>query len=153
MKASIAPAVPNDIRVNTSTREALIIVNEDMLSVAIGLNGSNVRLSSKLCNYKIDVRTEAQHKENPVFLNEKENIDKLFKKIDEPKKEDLKENSTSLKEIGLSQRIIDILQAEGISCIEDLIDKSEDDIANIRGIGKTTASKISNSILEMVEFD
>ena len=63
LRASIAPAVPDDIKVNVSAKEALMIVSEDVLSTAIGLNGSNVRLASILCDYKIDVRTKSQYRE------------------------------------------------------------------------------------------
>lgn len=45
---------------NTKTREALAIVNEDNLSLAIGKKGINIRLASKLTRFRINVKTLAQ---------------------------------------------------------------------------------------------
>ena len=45
---------------NTKTREALAIVNEANLSLAIGKKGINIRLASKLTRFRINVKTLAQ---------------------------------------------------------------------------------------------
>ncbi len=41
-------------------KEALAIVNDDNLSLAIGKKGSNIRLASKLTKYKLDIKTLSQ---------------------------------------------------------------------------------------------
>mgnify|MGYP003463240760 FL=1 len=38
-------------------KEALAIVNDDNLSLAIGKKGTNIKLASKLTRYKIEVKT------------------------------------------------------------------------------------------------
>lgn len=45
---------------NPKKQEAMIIVDNDNLSLAIGKKGLNVRLASKLTHYKIDVKTYDQ---------------------------------------------------------------------------------------------
>ena len=45
------------------TREALAIVNDDNLSLAIGKKGMNIRLASKLTKFKINVKTMSQIQE------------------------------------------------------------------------------------------
>ena len=45
---------------NTKNREALAIVNEENLPLAIGKKAINVKLASKLTKFKIDVKTLAQ---------------------------------------------------------------------------------------------
>lgn len=42
------------------TRSAVVIVDEDQQSLAIGKKGQNVRLASKLCGWDIDIKTRAQ---------------------------------------------------------------------------------------------
>ena len=48
---------------NTKNREALAIVNDDNLSLAIGKQGINIRLASKLTKFKINIKTMAQIQE------------------------------------------------------------------------------------------
>ena len=48
---------------NTKNREALAIVNDDNLSLAIGKQGINIRLASKLTKFKINIKTMSQIQE------------------------------------------------------------------------------------------
>lgn len=45
------------------SREALVVVPDDQLSLAIGRNGQNVRLAHKLTQWKIDIKSESQMEE------------------------------------------------------------------------------------------
>lgn len=49
-------------------QEALVIVDNDNLSLAIGKKGLNVRLAARLTHYKIDVKTNEQAKEDGINL-------------------------------------------------------------------------------------
>ena len=49
-------------------KEALVIVDQDNLSLAIGKKGLNVKLASRLTRFKIDVKTEEQAKELGINL-------------------------------------------------------------------------------------
>lgn len=51
-------------------KEALAVVNDDNLSLAIGKKGLNVRLASRLTHYKIDVETLEQAKEKGISIVE-----------------------------------------------------------------------------------
>ena len=44
-------------------REAQVIVPDNQLSLAIGKEGQNARLSAKLTGFKIDIKSETQAKE------------------------------------------------------------------------------------------
>ncbi len=46
-------------------RRAEVMVPDDQLSLAIGRNGQNVRLAAKLTEWKIDIRSESQIKDQP----------------------------------------------------------------------------------------
>lgn len=56
---ALSPAKVVDIEVNEQN-EALVIVPDDQISLAIGREGQNVRLASKLVGCKIDVRSAAE---------------------------------------------------------------------------------------------
>ncbi len=49
-------------------KEALVIVDNENLSLAIGKKGSNVRLAARLTHYKIDVKTVEQAKEDGINI-------------------------------------------------------------------------------------
>ena len=49
---------------------ALVVVDKENLSLAIGKKGLNVRLASRLTHYKIDVQTIEEAKENGISIVE-----------------------------------------------------------------------------------
>lgn len=51
-------------------REAMVIVNQENLSLAIGKRGLNVRLAARLTRYKIDVKTYEQAREMGINMIE-----------------------------------------------------------------------------------
>ncbi len=65
IKNALSPAknVIVSIIDDTKTREALAIVDDDNLSLAIGKKGMNIRLASKLTKFKINIKTMSQIQE------------------------------------------------------------------------------------------
>ncbi len=59
---SLSPAKVSAVEM-WERREALVLVPEDQLSLAIGRGGQNVRLAAKLTGWKIDVRSAARPEE------------------------------------------------------------------------------------------
>ncbi|GDX65547.1 hypothetical protein LBMAG36_06130 [Chlorobiota bacterium] len=55
---ALAPAKVKDISVSPDTRSATVLVADDQVSLAIGRNGQNVRLASKLTGYNITLIKE-----------------------------------------------------------------------------------------------
>ncbi len=51
-------------------KEALVVVNSENLSLAIGKKGLNVRLAARLTHYKIDVKTIEQAREDGINIVE-----------------------------------------------------------------------------------
>jgi N utilization substance protein A len=57
---ALKPATISQIELDHGNRKALVLVEEDQLSLAIGRKGQNVRLASKLCGWDIDIMTRAE---------------------------------------------------------------------------------------------
>lgn len=55
IKLALGPAENLTVKSNKKTFEALVTAAEDQLSLAIGKDGQNVRLASKLTGYKIEI--------------------------------------------------------------------------------------------------
>jgi N utilization substance protein A len=57
---SLSPAKVQSVDLDEAGKSAVIIVNSDQLSLAIGRGGQNVRLAAKLTGWKINIREEGQ---------------------------------------------------------------------------------------------
>ena len=55
IKLALAPADNLTVKISKKTLEATVTAPEDQLSLAIGKDGQNVRLASKLTGYKIEI--------------------------------------------------------------------------------------------------
>ena len=58
---ALAPAIISKVIVDQANRNMEVIVPDDQLSLAIGKRGQNVRLASKLTNWRIDVKGESRY--------------------------------------------------------------------------------------------
>jgi N utilization substance protein A len=55
IKNSLSPTKVNRVDIEETSKKARVAVDEDQLSIAIGKNGQNVRLASKLTGFDIDI--------------------------------------------------------------------------------------------------
>ncbi|MEW6525270.1 MAG: transcription termination factor NusA [Spirochaetota bacterium] len=142
---ALTPAKVKEI-IETRDGGVIAVVDNDQYRLAIGKNGHNARLAAKLCGFNIDIKTEDQYRE---FLSSSESralVEQLFATTSE--------GETPLEELpGLDARTIALLEAGGIFSVEDLVEKSVEDLMNIDGIGEKTAQKIINIIQEYVDFE
>jgi N utilization substance protein A len=61
---ALAPAVISKVVIDQANRLMEVIVPDDQLSLAIGKRGQNVRLASKLAEWRIDVKSEAKYQKS-----------------------------------------------------------------------------------------
>lgn len=64
---ALSPAKVICVVADEEEREALVIVPDYQLSLAIGKEGQNARLAARLTGYKIDIKSETQAKEQGLF--------------------------------------------------------------------------------------
>lgn len=64
---ALKPAQINSITLYEKEKKALVVVDDDQLSLAIGKKGANVRLASKLAGWDIDILSENEAKERGLF--------------------------------------------------------------------------------------
>ena len=71
---ALSPAKTKQIAISSKDNKATVFVDKDNLSLAIGKNGQNVRLASKLTGWGIDIKLyegEAQEEEAVEEIVEK----------------------------------------------------------------------------------
>ena len=149
IKRAISPAVPVMVKADPATKQALVVVSDKDLSIAIGKEGSNVKIASYVTGYKLDVKNESEFSQEIISPEARKNFEQLFST---DKKQD--GEVTPLENLsGLSKRIIRILYENNIKSVEDLLALEEEDLITLEDIGEVTAKKIMQVISENIEFE
>jgi transcription termination/antitermination protein NusA len=86
IKNSLSPAKIMNIELNKKEASAIVQVEEDQLSLAIGRDGQNVKLAAKLTGWKIDI-------EGAEDLSKKDAKEEVKEVTEDTKKEDKKEST------------------------------------------------------------
>lgn len=148
IKNALSPAeVSNVIVLDEPRRQALAIVPEDQLSLAIGKQGLNVRLANRLADWNIDVKTLDQFDEMDLAAESKRAVSALFRDLDDPEDE-----ITSVAELpGITSRMIEILERNSITLIEDVIGLSDDELRTLDGMDEESAEGLIQIISDNVE--
>ncbi len=127
-------------------KNALAIVNENDLSLAIGKMGTNVKLANRLVDWNIDVRTEQQFAEMDIYQDYRAAANELFEGGDES------ELITEIRQLdGISERVLDILEQNGYIYIENLINLKREDLEKINGLSPQDIDTILRVLEENVE--
>ncbi len=149
IKNALSPAeVLQVVILDEPKRQALAVVPENQLSLAIGKQGLNVRLANRLADWNIDVKTEEQFAEMDIAADTKRAVSALF-----GEEEESEEEITRIAELSeIPPRIVDILSREGIELIETLVNTSDEALAEIQGLSSEDISMLKRIIAESVEI-
>ncbi len=130
---SLSPAEVREVAIlDQDKREARLVVAEDMLSLAIGKNGQNVRLAARLTNWHLDIQSESQIKQIKM-----ENFERNYSDI--------------INLPGVGEKTARILMDSGYSNLEKISESGPEAISSVEGIGPKTAEKIIEAAKEVVE--
>ncbi len=66
---ALSPAKVQEVRIDMETGTADVIVPDYQLSLAIGKEGQNARLSARLTGWRIDIKSETQQAEEEAYQN------------------------------------------------------------------------------------
>ena len=119
---ALAPSKIVDIDLFPEENRMTVVVDDEKLSLAIGKAGQNARLAAKLTSWKINILSETEYK--------------AIKKAEEEEKIDIEEMTTVGKKI--KSKLIE----EGIETVQELLQKSKEELLAIEGIGPKTLDKL-----------
>jgi len=125
IQRALSPAKVSQVIVDENNKRAEVYLKPDQISIAIGKNGLNIKLASKLTGYEID-----------VYKEETEELDDV----------ELVEFSD---EIDMS--IIEKLRSIGLDTARQVLEKSDEDLIRLAHLDKETIQKVK-SILQ-AEFE
>jgi N utilization substance protein A len=127
-------------------KEALIVVHDSQLSIAIGRAGQNIRLVSKLVGWKLDIMPESEFESSEYAEFARKAADELFSTAEE------ESEIVTLGDIpGIEAKTLELLEKEGFTEIEDVIEKSEKELLKIEGMTKVMAEKLLAVLAENIE--
>ena len=116
---ALAPAEILRVIVDEDNRAMEVVVPDDQLSLAIGKKGQNVRLASRVTNWKLDVRSETEY-------------NKL-----------LKEGYKSLLMLpGVGEKLATALYEVGYRSSDDIAKADPADLESIKGISEKKAGEL-----------
>lgn len=118
---ALSPAKLKNVQVDKEIKTATVLVAPDQVSLAIGKNGQNIRLASKLTGYEINLVKEGREDEYDIELSQ-------FK-----------------EELG--EELFQQLSGAGYETARDVIDAGVKELQNFDGITREKAKEI----IEMME--
>ncbi len=116
---ALAPAEILRVVVDEENRSMEVVVPDDQLSLAIGKKGQNVRLASRLANWKLDVTSESDYNKA------------------------LREGYKSLLQLsGVGEKLATTFYGMGFRSAEDIAKAEVADLASIKGISERKAGDL-----------
>ena len=149
IRNALSPAeVSHVVVLDEAKRQALAVVPESQLSLAIGKQGLNVRLANRLVDWSIDVKTQAQFGEMDLTAETKRAVRALFG--------DLPEEADEIVRIAelpdIPAHIVSGLESAGHEYIEDLVSLSDTELGEVEGLSGDDVATLKRIIAENVEI-
>jgi len=148
IKNALSPAEVRDVIImDEGKHQALAIVSDSMLSLAIGKQGLNVRLANRLVDWNIDVKTESQFAEMDIAAESRRAVSELFGDA-----ETMDDEISRISELpGVDNRIAQTLLDNGIEFIEDFLALTQEELIG-KGLKHEELEELRKLIEEHVEI-
>ena len=125
---ALSPAKPVNLYIDEEKDYCIAIFEDENLDSAIGRNGMNINLASRVTGYRIDAYGVNQYKR----LQDDQN--------------------TELIEIdGITGNIAKSLQNSGIRTVSDLMEADEESLLEIKGVASSIIEKVYSSVQQFIE--
>jgi N utilization substance protein A len=148
IKNALSPAkVAHVVILDEAKKQALALVDDSQLSLAIGKQGLNVRLANRLVDWNIDVKTNKQFEEMDIAAETKKKVSALFGEIEE------EEEIERIQELpGITPELTAILARNNIELIETLVSMKDEDLLALDGMTEEYVAQIKNIMEETIEI-
>ncbi|MBR1938804.1 MAG: transcription termination factor NusA [Spirochaetales bacterium] len=165
---ALTPAKVNKVLVlNAEARQAVAIVDENQVGLAIGQRGVNVKLAKKLCDWVIEVKTQAEYDQMEISQEIRNQAEAIFEQggeglIDnevaaEDKvytKEELGigEDENLLSDLPLSKELVTKLNRMDVYTAEEYFNMSDEEREGL-GLTEEEINEINSCVAVEEEYD
>ncbi|MCL2066363.1 MAG: transcription termination factor NusA [Treponema sp.] len=148
IKNALSPAEVREVIIlDEGKHQALAVVADNLLSLAIGKQGLNVRLANRLVDWNIDVKTDTQFAEMDIAAESRRAVSELFGDSDS-----YTDEFSRISELpGVDAQLTQILLDNGIEFIEDFLALSQKELED-KGITVEQLDGLRKLIDEYVEI-
>jgi N utilization substance protein A len=146
IKNALSPAEVRDVIIlDEGKHQALAVVSDSMLSLAIGKQGLNVRLANRLVDWNIDVKTESQFADMDIAAESRRAVSELFG-------DSYSDEISRINELpGVNAEAAKILFDNGIEFIEDFLALNREELET-KGLNSSQLEELRRLIEEYVEI-
>ena len=128
LSRALSPAKPVQLYIDDDKKYCVALFEDESLDAAIGRNGMNINLASKITDYKIDGYGVNQYER--IQLDQK----------------------TPLKDIdSVNGNVAELLSSSGIKKVSDLLDADMDDLLSIEGIDEISLDEAYEGVQLFIE--
>ena len=138
---ALAPATVNKVLIlDVATRQAIAIVDENQLGLAIGNQGINIKLAKKLTDWQILVKTQEEFEQMDISQEAREKAEAIFTTgyVEELAQEEVIEESgdivevdegeTLLSDLNISSSLVEKLNFYDIYSVEEYFELTDEDL-------------------------
>jgi N utilization substance protein A len=164
IKNALSPAQVEDVViVDKNIYQAVAIVDESQLSLAIGKQGLNVRLANKLCDWQIDVKTPAQFQELDIASEARNKAESIFGNANAteaqggaseqmPQESGVADDEVALSELPIDKELLKKLQFHDIYSVEEFINLRDEELKSYGDFSDDEIKEIRDTISENVDI-
>ena len=128
----LAPADVVKVVMDEDAKKFEVVVPDEMLSLAIGRRGQNVRLASQLTGWEIDILTEEEESDR--------------------RQEELRQRTDLFMEaLVIDEMMAQLLATEGFNSVEEVAFVEEDELATLEGFDHDLAAALQQRATEYLE--
>jgi len=127
---ALAPAIISKVIIDQANRNMEVIVPDDQLSLAIGKRGQNVRLASKLTNWRIDVKSESRYERQKQAGYQ-----------------------ALLRIPGISTELADRLYEAGIGSLDEFVDSTLAELEDVTRLSASTLEAMRGEANKLLGID
>ena len=128
----LAPADVVKVVMDEEAKKFEVVVPDEMLSLAIGRRGQNVRLASQLTGWEIDILTEEEESER--------------------RQEELRQRSELFMDaLIIDEMMAQLLATEGFRSVEEVAYVDEEELAGLEGFDQELAQALQQRAIEYLD--
>jgi N utilization substance protein A len=145
IKNALSPAEVREVVIlDEYKHQALAVVNDSQLSLAIGKQGNNVKLANKLVDWSIDVKTETQFAQMDIASESRRAVSELFSEVEE---------YSRISELpGVDPQVSTEVKNKGADYIEDFIALSPQEQSEKFNLSQEQLDTLNKLIEEYVDI-
>ncbi len=146
---ALSPAQVVSVDVGAEDNTAVVVVPDNQLSLAIGKEGQNARLSARISGWRIDIKSaSAVEADRATAVGVAAEAERVEEAVGVAVRPDLYE--VRLDQVGLSRRALSLLTESGLTKVGQLLEMGDKELLAVKGFGPKTLGDVREALRTFV---